>query len=187
VGQKLTAVLLMLDRLARADAGAIEAREGVRETLEDVRTIASRLRPETLDSLGLVSALAALTNSLERGGAIRIERRVDRSLPQLSGDAELAVYRVAQEALTNAVRHGGCHDARLELRQVRGGVQLDVIDRGVGFEPAVVSEGAGIRGMRERSLLVGASLDVVSATGTGTRVTLRVPAARNQAAPAASS
>jgi two-component system sensor histidine kinase UhpB len=178
VGQKLTAVMLQLDGLARMEATAAvaHAREGVRESLEDVRVIARRLRPEALDDLGLVSALAGLTNSLERTGGLTIARRIDRSLPALDRDAELVVYRVAQEALTNVVRHGSCGEARLELRRLRGAVQLEVVDRGLGFDPKQVPEGAGIRGMRERALLAGATLDVQSASGAGTAVRLRVPA-----------
>lgn len=177
VGQKLTAVMLQLDGLARTDVlGPVaQAREGVRESLDDVRTIARRLRPEALDDLGLVSALAALTNSLQRSGAITIVRRIDTGLPSLPPDAELVVYRVAQEALTNVMRHGECPRARLELRRVRGCVELQVVDRGAGFEPARVSEGAGIRGMRERALLAGATLELVSAPGAGTTVSLRLP------------
>lgn len=178
VGQKLTAVLLQLDGQSSADAdqAVAHAREGVRDALEDLRMIARRLRPEALDNLGLVSALAALTNSLQRGGAVRVVRRIDSSLPALHPDAELVVYRVAQEALTNVLRHGRCGEARLELRHVCGTVQLEVVDHGAGFEPAQVPEGAGIRGMRERALLAGATIDVASAAGVGTKVTLRVPA-----------
>jgi two-component system sensor histidine kinase UhpB len=177
VGQRLTAVMLQLDGLARTDAGGpvARAREGVRESLHDVRTIARRLRPEALDDLGLVSALAALTNSLQRSGAIRIVRRIDPILPPLPPDAELVVYRVAQEALTNVMRHGECPEAGLELRCVKGCIQLEVLDRGAGFEPARVPEGAGIRGMRERALLAGATLDLASAPGHGTRVSLSMP------------
>jgi two-component system, NarL family, sensor histidine kinase UhpB len=177
VGQKLTAVMLQLDGLSRSETapGVVEAREGVRDSLEDVRLIARRLRPEALDDLGLPSALAALTNSLGRVGEIRIERRIDRSLPALHPDAELVVYRVAQEALTNAVRHGACKKARLELRRLDGAVRLQVTDAGAGFVPDRVPEGAGIRGMRERALLAGGELEVESAPGVGTTVTLRVP------------
>jgi two-component system, NarL family, sensor histidine kinase UhpB len=176
VGQKLTAVLLQLDRAARDDpSGRVaEAREGVRESMEDARTIARRLRPEALDSLGLVSALAALTNSLQRGSSIRIQRRVESPLPALTVDAELVVYRIAQEALTNVVRHAACREARLDLRRAGRGVRLEVSDDGAGFDPAN-GEGAGIRGMRERALQAGAPLSVTSAPGAGTKVVVEVP------------
>lgn len=179
VGQKLTAVILRLDGLARGEGAAAiaDVREEVRESLEEVRLIARRLRPEALDDLGLVSALAALTNSLELAGTMTIERRIDKSLPALHRDAELVVYRVAQEALTNVLRHGSCGAARLELRSLRGAVQLDVVDQGAGFDPRRVAEGAGIRGMRERALLAGATLEMESAAGAGTTVRLRIPPA----------
>jgi two-component system, NarL family, sensor histidine kinase UhpB len=178
VGQKLTAVMLQLDGLSRTETApaVVEAREGVRESLADVRLIARRLRPEALDDLGLASALAALTNSLARAGEITIERRIDGSLPPLHADAELVVYRVAQEALTNVLRHADCREARLELRRVEGAVQLEVSDAGRGFDPGRISESAGIRGMRERALLVGAALDIESRPRVGTTVRLRVPA-----------
>ena len=178
VGQKLTAVMLQLDRLSRRQTAAamVEAREGVRASLEEVRLIARRLRPEALDDLGLTSALAALTNELVRAGHLRVERRIDRSLPPLCADAELVVYRVAQEALTNVLRHAGCDDARLTLRAIEGAVELEVFDAGRGFDADEIREGAGIRGMRERALLVGAALNIQSSRGAGTCVRLRVPA-----------
>lgn len=177
VGQKLTAVMLQLDGLSRIETAraVVEAREGVRESLEDVRLIARRLRPEALDDLGLASALAALTNSLARAGEITIERRIDRSLRAMPPDVDLVVYRVAQEALTNVLRHGDCGTARLELRRVQLGVQLEVSDAGRGFDPGQVPESAGIRGMRERALLVGGALDIESRPGAGTTVRLWVP------------
>jgi two-component system sensor histidine kinase UhpB len=178
VGQRLTAVMLQLDGLSRLREGSAleEAREGVRATLEEVRLIARRLRPEALDHLGLPSALAALTNSLRGAGGVAIERRIDRSLPVLPPDVELVVYRVAQEAFTNVVRHAHCEAARLTLRRVEGGVELEVVDAGDGFDAGVVAEGAGIRGMRERALLVDATLEILSAPGAGTIVRLRCPA-----------
>ncbi|HEX2124951.1 MAG TPA: histidine kinase [Thermoleophilaceae bacterium] len=178
VGQKLTAVVLALDNLSRLhEAPALqEAREGVRETLEEVRLIARRLRPEALDHLGLPSALAALTNSLRGVGGVRIERRIDRSLPALPPDVELVAYRVAQEALTNVVRHAHSDQAWLILRRVAGAVELEVVDSGDGFDATAVAEGAGIRGMRERALLVGAELEVRSRPRSGTTVRLRCPA-----------
>jgi two-component system sensor histidine kinase UhpB len=177
VGQKLTAVMLQLDTLSRPPDGRTfdEAREGVRDSLEEVRFIARRLRPEALDHLGLPSALAALTNSFRGAGGVAIERRIDPRLPALSSDLELVVYRVAQEALTNVVRHARCDKARLLLSRVAGGVELEIFDAGRGFDTDVVAEGAGIRGMRERALLVGAELAIGSEPGIGTSVRLRCP------------
>ena len=190
VGQKLTAVMLQLDTLSqlRGELALGEARDGVRESLEEVRFIARRLRPEALDHLGLRSALAALTNSFRDAAGVEIERRIDPALPTLDAEAELVVYRVAQEALTNVVRHAGRAEARLSLSAGRGVVELEIVDSGRGFAPDRVPEGAGIRGMRERALLVAAELEVVSAPGVGTTVRLLCPAtAFAQDRPAASS
>lgn len=178
VGQKLTAVLLELDSLSHQHGVPMfaSAREGVRETLDDVRTIARRLRPEALDHLGLPSALAALTNSLRGPGGIATERSIEPSLPALDPDRQLVVYRVAQEALTNVARHANCANAELSLHRVPGGVALVVSDRGAGFDPRRVPEGAGIRGMRERALLVGGKLEIDSSPSKGTTVRLWCPA-----------
>ena len=175
VGQKLTAVMLQLDGLSRRhrDLPFEEAREGVRDALEEVRSIARRLRPEALDHLGLVSALTALTNSMGGSAGLTVARRLDRSVEPLPPELELAFYRIAQEALTNVARHAESRDARLTLRRRGDCVELEVADAGCGFDPHVVAEGAGVRGMRERAVLVGAQLELRSAPRDGTTVTLR--------------
>jgi two-component system, NarL family, sensor histidine kinase UhpB len=179
VGQVLTAVVLQLDRVQRG-VGAQqrseveEAREAVRGSLEDVRAIARRLRPEALDDLGLSSALSVLTNEVGRHAGLRVERTIAPALPLLSPEEELVVYRVAQEALTNAVRHGGARRAWVVLRAIDDAVELAVRDDGAGFDAAVMAEGAGLRGMRERAVLVGAEIDILSRVAEGTTVRLRL-------------
>jgi len=181
VGQALTAVLLQLERTSRrADAPLRdeldEAREGLRTSLEDVREIARRLRPEALDDLGLASALAALTNDLARRTGVRVERRLAADLRALEPDEELVVYRVAQEALTNVARHSGAQQASVTLaRTGAGDVTLTVRDDGCGFDAAAHARGTGLRGMHERAVLIGASMDVESRPGHGTTVRLRLP------------
>jgi two-component system, NarL family, sensor histidine kinase UhpB len=179
VGQTLTAIMLQLEHAARdtGDADVAEAREGVRSALEEVREIARRLRPEALDDLGLGSALAALTLDVSRRTRLRIERCVAPDLPALTAEEELVIYRVAQEALTNVARHSGARHAWVELAPDDGAVVLSVRDDGSGFD-APTEEATGIRGMRERAVLVGAALAVESAEGTGAAVRLRLyPAA----------
>ena len=126
VGQALTAVVLQLDRVDRGPEtgggrGVAEAREAVRASLEEVRGIARRLRPEALDDLGLRSALAALTNDIARRTRAASRAPVAPALPPLEPEEELVIYRVAQEALTNVVRHAGAARARLALRRTMGG------------------------------------------------------------------
>jgi two-component system sensor histidine kinase UhpB len=173
VGQTLTAVLLQLGRIAkRADpefAGELdEAQEKARETLEEVRRISLELRPEALDDLGLASALVALS---ERFG-LDVTRRLERDLPQLDQEAELVIYRVAQEALTNVARHSGSERAALHLESSNGMVTLRVRDEGRGID---ADDGGGLRGMRERAVLVGAQLNVGRRPSGGTEVRLDVP------------
>jgi two-component system sensor histidine kinase UhpB len=176
VGQALTAVILQLDRAGRGGGsdGVAEARETVRTSLEEVRGIARRLRPEALDDLGLASALAALTNDMTLRTGLQVKRRIAAALPRLDPDEELVVYRVAQEALTNVVRHAATRSAQLALDVRDGRVELDVTDSGAGFEPDATSESTGLLGMRERALLIGAELEIRSAVGDGTSVRLRL-------------
>nr|WP_202431569.1 HAMP domain-containing sensor histidine kinase [Streptomyces sp. SID7804] len=177
VGQSLTAVLLQLKRAAdHAPPGQAEelrqVQEATRAGLEEIRRIARRLRPGVLDELGLASALKAL--AAEFGGpGLSVRHRLAGDLPRLDREAELVLYRVAQEALTNTVRHARARRAELALHRTADGVELRVLDdgRGIGGAP----EGAGVRGMRERALLVGAELTVAPVAGGGTVVRLAVP------------
>ena len=186
VGQALTAVLLELDRIGRTAPGELQeevrfARETAANSLEDVRRIARRLRPEALDDLGLVSALINLTERLEQATGVQVDRHLDRALPPLSGEAELVIYRIAQESLTNAARHASPTRITLTLEGEGNRVRLAVADDGVGFDPTRAGRHGGIRGMRERALLIGARVTIES-SGDGTRVLLEVDAGRDTSA-----
>ncbi|MPY34292.1 sensor histidine kinase [Streptomyces adustus] len=177
VGQTLTAVLLQLKRVAdrvpeelRAEVG--QAQEATRAGLDEVRRIARRLRPGVLEELGLASALRALAAEFTTPG-VTVSHRVAGELPPLTEESELVLYRVAQEGLTNTVRHSGADQAEIRLHPVPDGVELLVRDNGTGLEEG--REGAGIRGMRERALLIGATLSLTPAPGRGTDIRLRVP------------
>jgi two-component system sensor histidine kinase UhpB len=105
-----------------------------------------------------------------------VERRLAADLRTLEPDEELVVYRVAQEALTNVARHSEALQAWVTLaRSGDGRATLTVRDDGRGFDPAAHARGTGLRGMRERAVLIGASLDVESRPGHGTTVRLRLP------------
>jgi two-component system sensor histidine kinase UhpB len=180
VGQALTAVLLSLKRVAaRAPADLAAELEEVQETartsLEEIRRIARHLRPGVLEDLGLVSALTALTTAFSEASGIAVERRFHGPFPALRREAELAVYRIAQESLTNVARHAGATSVVLSLVGRDGVIVLEVADDGRGAGPDE-HEGGGIRGMRERALAVGGALGVES-NGSGVRVTLQVPVA----------
>jgi two-component system, NarL family, sensor histidine kinase UhpB len=182
IGQHLTALMLELNGLAeRASDGLRDdlghARESTRATLDHVRAIARRLRPEALDDLGLVPALNALATSFSTRTGIEVERRFESDLPPLTPDAELVVYRVAQESLTNVGRHAEARHVTIDLRRSAWtrSVVLSVADDGRGVDG--IGRGSGIRGMRERALMVGGRLRLDSKVGRGVRVTLRVPEA----------
>jgi two-component system, NarL family, sensor histidine kinase UhpB len=170
VGQALTAAMLRLDHV-----DVEEAKQGLRTALEEVRDIARRLRPEALDDLGLRNALRALVASVARDARLDVTPEIDANLPPLTAEQELVVYRVAQEALTNAVRHADPGVLRCSLRTRGDELVLRVEDDGRGFDTGLLSSASGIRGMRERALLVRARLEVDSAPGQGTVVTLRTP------------
>jgi two-component system sensor histidine kinase UhpB len=181
IGQALTVALMQLDAAARGlpqerHPSVISAQETVRKGIEETRRIVAQLRPEALDDLGLRSALVSMLGRLAEGTGLTIDRRLDGNLPALPADVELVVYRIAQEAVTNAIRHSGASRVEVALRRSGPGVRMQVRDDGGGLRGAG-GPGGGLRGMRERALMVGAELQVRSRPGEGVEVSLHVPSA----------
>lgn len=180
IGQSLTVVLLGLKELEdRAPADLREelalVRESARTGLEDVGRVARELRPGVLEDLGLQAALAALATDVGAHGGPVVRRTFAPGLPALGQEVEVVVYRVAQEALTNAVRHAVARRVDLSLLRVGEEVVLEVADDGVGLSAtADDGSGVGLAGMRDRALLVGGTVDITSGDA-GTTVRLRVP------------
>jgi two-component system, NarL family, sensor histidine kinase UhpB len=178
VGQVLTGVLLQLNAIGASAPDhrdeIDEAKQAVRSALDEVRRISSELRPEMLEHLGLVSALTELSTSFARTSGIRVERRFGPVLPSLSPETELAVYRIAQESLTNVARHAAASQVTIALDYGPGRIVLRVADDGHGFA-GVPEENGGLRSMRERSLLVGGALAIKPAPEGGVEVRLEVP------------
>jgi len=176
VGQSLTALLLEIGMLAEAQPNpdALERlRESTRSSLDEVRGVARRLRPHVLEDLGLRSALAALTTELFTHVDTHVRRGIMPGLPQLDDAVELVVFRVAQEALTNVARHAQAQTVEMTLNMRGAHLFLSIADDGIGIRRG--ADGTGLRGMRERALLVGGELDVRRRDGGGTTVTLAVP------------
>jgi two-component system sensor histidine kinase UhpB len=179
VGQLLTGVLLQLNSIAEGAPAhrreLDEARQAVRQALDEVRRISSELRPEMLEHLGLVSALTELSTTFARVSGVHVDRQFDPALPKLPVDAELAVYRIAQEGLTNVARHAAATEVTIALERGPGSVVLRVSDNGRGFDGAPQEHG-GLRSMRERALLIDGALAVKPGRSGGVEIRLEVPA-----------
>jgi two-component system, NarL family, sensor histidine kinase UhpB len=182
VGQSLTALLLLLRPMieeAPPDLapGLRETQRVLRATLDEVRRIARQLRPAALEDLGLEPGLRALCGVIEQSVGATIVQTYDPELNALPADVELALYRTAQEALTNVARHAHASSASLTLARSNGTVRLSITDDGRGMVYADGAESGGIRGMRERAVSVGGKVSVESLPGHGTTVTLTIPVA----------
>jgi two-component system sensor histidine kinase UhpB len=180
VNQSLTGLLLRLEAAREAappelESELSETKALANQAMRELLSLARQLRPTALDDLGLAAATAGQVEQLGRG---EIDARfiAEGDFSDLGDDAQLVVYRVAQEALSNAARHSGAElvEARLR-RRPEGGVELEVADDGRGFAFDESEGGLGIAGMRERALLIGAELTIESRPGRGTTVRLTVP------------
>ena len=184
--QTLSALLLRL-RIARRSTDA-QAREQLLDALRDdivgltdrMRDFAGMLHSPTLAEVGLVAALEGYCRRLSTHSGVEITVRGGQADGLLAADGELALYRVVQEALSNVLRHAGATKARVEVGTERGCVVASVRDDGRGFEVKETEESEtclGFFGMRERALYAGGAVEVESAPGAGTRVTVRIPVA----------
>jgi two-component system, NarL family, sensor histidine kinase UhpB len=175
----MTGILLQPGRIHDEAPDAIRPRVGAvqdeaRAVLDEIGALAWRIRPAILDDLGLHSALTALTDSFRGHGPARIETVLPRRLPLMSDEAELAIYRIAQEALTNAVRHAGATTIRVRVEVTETDLVLQVADDGYEL-PEAGTEGPGLRGMHERALLIGGLLHIQENPPHGRRIELTIP------------
>ena len=178
VGQTLTGVVLGLEGLGRQAPQELQPaihdlQETARDGVERVREIARGLRPPALGEFGLRAALVSLATGVSDRTGLAVRHRLGANLPDLPPEQELAVYRVVQESLTNAVRHAQATTVEIALERRDGAVVASVLDDGTGIGSA--PPGGGLSGMLERALLVGGDLSVTDAAGGGTEVRLRVP------------
>jgi two-component system, NarL family, sensor histidine kinase UhpB len=180
VNQSLTGLLLRLEAVREAappelEGELAETKSLANQAMTELLSLARQLRPTALDDLGLAAATGGQVEQLARG-EIAAAFEADGDFSYLSDDAQLVVYRVAQEALSNAARHSDADRVDVRLRRLDdGGVELNVADDGRGFAFAQSEHGLGIAGMRERALLVGGELTIESRPERGTTVRLTVP------------
>ncbi len=180
VNQSLTGLLLRLEAAREAappelEAQLAETKALANQAMRELLSLARQLRPTALDDLGLAAATAGQVEQLSRAD-FEATFDADGDFSDLGGDAQLVVYRVAQEALSNAARHSDAGHVTVALRRREGGgVELEVADDGRGFALDDSESGLGIAGMRERALLAGGELTIESRSGEGTTVRLAVP------------
>ncbi len=190
-GQTLTNEIIALDLMLEGEgqpeavkARLREVKQALESTLAEVHRMAQDLRPSVLDDLGLVPALRTLARQSGVGRtAVVVEAGSlkDRLPPAL----QTALYRIAQEAVTNALKYAQARQIRIALQEEQAAVILRVLDDGQGFDESAISQdgrlgpGLGLFGMRERAALLGGSLTIRSARGAGTEITARLPLANH--------
>ena len=179
VNQSLTGLLLRLEALREEAPPELEAELATTKALanqamRELLALARQLRPTALDDLGLSAAIGGQVESISRGD-LDASLDVEGDFSDLDDDVQLVVYRVAQEALSNATRHSGAERVTVTLRRSGPGVELVVADDGRGFPFERAERGLGLGGMRERALLVGGELTIESRPDEGTTVRLSVP------------
>jgi len=172
---------LQASRLERAERNLIRVEQSAQQALREMRLLVFELRPHSLDGERLAGALRQRLYAVENRLGINTQLSVQGEL-DLPAATEEGLYRIAQEALTNALKHASASSVRVEVSAVEGAVNLEIIDDGRGFDPAAIGElgGLGLVSMRERADELGGTLTIVSAPGEGTRVKVTVKRERVQ-------
>jgi PAS domain S-box-containing protein len=190
VGANLATLGLSLQLIRQqsdpAAIGAIAPRlefceELLRQTADAVRSLLGDLRPTALDELGLLAALRQLAATMQRSGLMRFSVEGEEPSPRLGPDPSIALYRIAQEAFTNAAKHSGASQVHARLERQGAAVLLVIVDDGRWMQQAATASrpaGLGLATMRERAEAVGASLEISSADDCGTAVTVRLERGR---------
>jgi signal transduction histidine kinase len=181
----LLSAALRGEDLQRAQAAMRQAVEQIEHEIANLRAIITELRPAALDELGLRTAIEALLERHREASGLQIDAELTLPGPsagpeRFEPELETAVYRMAQEALTNVAKHAGAQRVRLVLAESDGELLLEIRDDGVGFDSKTRTDGFGLAGMRERAALAGGTLSVESGE-QGTLVSARLPAHRRGA------
>jgi two-component system, NarL family, sensor histidine kinase DevS len=180
--QNLAGLLIHLSSARRGDrqdvlaASVDETIAGLQQEIVNLRSLITDLRPAALDELGIEAALAALARRAGRNG-LAVELTVELADGRARRfELDTAVYRIVQEALTNAHKHGGASRVTVEVRERRRRIELRVRDNGAGFDPSASGAGVGLLGMRERVEEFGGTLRIDSAPGRGVAILAALPA-----------
>jgi signal transduction histidine kinase len=185
LGQALTAMKIDLQQMGRRHAGLDEPLGALARTIDQivelVRRIASDLRPAILDDLGVTAALEQQLRRVRESTGMKTTLVVDEE-PALDMLTSVTLYRIAQEALANIVRHAEATEVEISLTIRDGAAVLEIGDNGRGVAPEQVadSRSLGLVGMRERASLLGGSVTIHGRPGEGTRITAILPLARDE-------
>ena len=180
VNQALTAILLRLEALSHSAPPELgdelgEVKKLVNQAMSELLQLARQLRPSALDDHGLLPALATHVRRFAAQTGIDANLNTHGEAADLAPDQEIAVYRVAQEALANVARHAEASRVQIDLDASGETLELRVRDDGRGFSDRGRSKGLGLDGMAERARLVGGELEIESVPGSGTELVMRVP------------
>ena len=184
VGQRLALMSVELARLRQEVTGTPPILEQVRRLSEHIEEVGSELHrlshelhPAWLEQLGLAASLRRICSELSDAGGITILLEIEEIPVVLTNEVALAVYRIAQEALHNIVKHSGARNATVRLEADRDDIVLSVIDDGLGFDPLAerAMNGVGLISMRERVGQVDGQMTLTSKPNQGTRIEVRVP------------
>jgi len=182
LGQDIAALAVKIELMRTRSAGVEFASTELHELQQQVvllghkiRVISHNLHPGILEHIGLAGGLHALCREFQQQG-LRIRLVLPEARPQLDDRIQLCLFRIAQEALRNIVRHSRCNSAYVKLHQSEQSTVLTIRDRGAGFDFAQKGSGLGLISMQERAYLVQGSLEVKSAPGSGTKIRVIVPA-----------
>jgi PAS domain S-box-containing protein len=191
IGQTLTAAKINLKMIARDMPAEVTARlddsvQLLDRLLRQVRELSLNLRPPLLDELGLVPTLRWLVDQQAQRAGLRVSFTANVDILEIDADVQTTCFRVAQEAITNVIRHSGARSFAVDLRRETGRLTLTVTDDGAGFDPAVLQQRTtqnftlGLLSMKERALLVRGGFEVHSALGQGTEIRAWFPLANGE-------
>lgn len=161
-------------RPARIESAAEEAMARLENQINELNRLINDLRPAALERLGLAGALEALAEESSARGGVEVETTIEIG-EEPGRDEERLVYRLVQEALTNAVKHANASQVTVSVQEDDGEIRIAIRDDGDGFDPASPTAGRGLTGMQERIELLGGEIEVSSKPGEGTAISARVP------------
>jgi signal transduction histidine kinase len=167
--------LIRAGDLERAESYLARLADTAQDALKEMRLLVYELRPPALEREGLVGAIQQRLGAVERRAGVKAHLLVD-DMVRLPAPVEEGLYRIAQEALNNALKHAIATSVTVRIRVVDEQVELEIVDNGIGFDPDTAGNGGGMGlvNMRERAEKLGGTLRTVSALGEGTRVSVSV-------------